>query len=704
MFKRLKLMNFRKVRDDEIFFVPGINVLRGANEVSKTTRLEGIAYVMFGARNALRDPIAETVTYGEKLSSLKAELDAEVNGVIYKGKRSNSGAEVWLQGGTSPLVTGQDECTKFWESLLGVSAKVASNLMLADQTGLRGTLSQGASAPVLLIETLANFKLIDTIIGLVQSEVPNGHTKAIEERIARLKEDLAIEVEDAVMPLRVAANDAATAAAMKKDGQVRAQKACDDHAPKAKAAQETLNRLDALNADLRNATAAVTRAEQAAQVVVPTAPDMTKADELRTQISDGESLTKAASAYAALQALGEPDVEWEGDMASLLAEQVKHDEGRKSSQKRLGELSVMIAQTEGRIIKETQCAFCDKNLSEVPEVVTRNGELEAELQGLRTDRDLQQNLIDAAQHDLSDLVPVFSADRARAGVYQKYGQYIELDKGFVPPRWKWIGPDTSKPLDAAGARIALKALEDAQRAHDRAAGQLQQAQEALAGAKAALQEVNAKVQAAEQAAAAAQPVLDEATRLADAFAQADAAHRTASQTAQEALGALQTAEAVHRERVAARERLAADLAVEESNLAETRVGNALLAKLRTARPQISDKLWAVVLGAVSAYFSTIRGVTSKVTRTDNGFQVDGSPITGLSGSTLDALGLAIRIALTKTFLPNARFMVLDEPAAACDDNRETNMIGLVAASDFDQVLLVTHSELADAFAQQVIQL
>jgi ABC-type transport system involved in cytochrome bd biosynthesis fused ATPase/permease subunit len=76
----------------------------------------------------------------------------------------------------------------------------------------------------------------------------------------------------------------------------------------------------------------------------------------------------------------------------------------------------------------------------------------------------------------------------------------------------------------------------------------------------------------------------------------------------------------------------------------------------------------------------------------------------LSGSTLDALGLAIRIALTKTFLPNSRFMVLDEPAAACDDSREANMLGLVAACDFDQVLLVTHSTLADSFAAQVVNL
>lgn len=70
----------------------------------------------------------------------------------------------------------------------------------------------------------------------------------------------------------------------------------------------------------------------------------------------------------------------------------------------------------------------------------------------------------------------------------------------------------------------------------------------------------------------------------------------------------------------------------------------------------------------------------------------------------DALGLAIRIALTKTFMPNNDFLILDEPGAACDDEREASMLGLVASCGFEQVLLVTHSTLADAFADNMIVL
>jgi ABC-type transport system involved in cytochrome bd biosynthesis fused ATPase/permease subunit len=107
---------------------------------------------------------------------------------------------------------------------------------------------------------------------------------------------------------------------------------------------------------------------------------------------------------------------------------------------------------------------------------------------------------------------------------------------------------------------------------------------------------------------------------------------------------------------------------------------------------------------VSKYFSDIRGTPSVFSRGEDGFMVDGHKVSSLSGSALDALGLAIRMALPRTFLPNARFLVLDEPAAAADDNRETNMLGVIATYDADQVILVTHSDLADSFAAQVIRL
>lgn len=122
------------------------------------------------------------------------------------------------------------------------------------------------------------------------------------------------------------------------------------------------------------------------------------------------------------------------------------------------------------------------------------------------------------------------------------------------------------------------------------------------------------------------------------------------------------------------------------------------------RPIVARRLWNIVLSSVSSIFSRIRGTTSTVTRTDDEFLIDGRPIGAYSGSTKDALGLAIRIALQKTFLTGLDFIIVDEPARGMDDTRETDLLAVLTTSEFAQTFVVTHSTLADAYATNLIQL
>ena len=111
-----------------------------------------------------------------------------------------------------------------------------------------------------------------------------------------------------------------------------------------------------------------------------------------------------------------------------------------------------------------------------------------------------------------------------------------------------------------------------------------------------------------------------------------------------------------------------------------------------------------VLGAVSYYFTQIRGEESIVERSEDGFKVNGRTVKGLSGSTQDILGLAIRIALSKVFLPVVPFVFVDEPFAGCSDNREVNGLGTLASAGFSQTFLVTHSSLGDSLADNLLQI
>jgi len=86
------------------------------------------------------------------------------------------------------------------------------------------------------------------------------------------------------------------------------------------------------------------------------------------------------------------------------------------------------------------------------------------------------------------------------------------------------------------------------------------------------------------------------------------------------------------------------------------------------------------------------------------FTVDTHSIAGLSGSTLDLLGLSIRLALTRTFLPMAPFLILDEPFAAMDEERTAASLAFIASAGFKQTLLVTHEEMSESVAAGLITL
>lgn len=100
----------------------------------------------------------------------------------------------------------------------------------------------------------------------------------------------------------------------------------------------------------------------------------------------------------------------------------------------------------------------------------------------------------------------------------------------------------------------------------------------------------------------------------------------------------------------------------------------------------------------------LRGEASVVTKDSDGFKVNGATIKSLSGSTLDVLALAVRVALTKTFIPHVDVLILDESAAACDADRTAAMLGFLSSCGFRQVLLASHDILSESVADNVIDL
>lgn len=137
-------------------------------------------------------------------------------------------------------------------------------------------------------------------------------------------------------------------------------------------------------------------------------------------------------------------------------------------------------------------------------------------------------------------------------------------------------------------------------------------------------------------------------------------------------------------------RLVDELKEKQGQLQEQAKNNEFIKTLRDCRKLVADALWNRLMGGVSAYFSQFRGVPSVVASTPKGITVDGR-LSKPSGSTLDILGLALRITIAKMFA-NSGLLILDEPSAGCDEDRTMLMTGGLLGAGFDQIILVTHKD------------
>ena len=271
----------------------------------------------------------------------------------------------------------------------------------------------------------------------------------------------------------------------------------------------------------------------------------------------------------------------------------------------------------------------------------------------------------------------------------------------MPPQLRWLKEVPSEAgADVESLRSDLRELKAAQRKYDEDQAALAALQPLLAKAKEDLEAAKAAVSAAPEV-YLPQDELDEARGI---TATAEKELRAARDRLTQAKQALKDANDGHTRALQALHDAQEVVSARSAEIDALVFNNTLLKKVRTARPAIADRLWAIVLKAVSGYFSEIRGTRSRVTKDSDGFKVDGHSVSTLSGSTLDALGLAIRVALVRTFLPSAPFLILDEPAAAMDEGRTHNMLGFISSAGFGQVILVTHEDVSESVADNIIQL
>lgn len=679
MIKSIEFKNFRKIEDEVMTLSQGLTVIKGKNEASKTTRFEAILYAMYGAK-ALRTTLADTVTYGKPESSLKVVLSFEFDKVLYTITRSKAGAE--LRYGVN-VVTGQTEVRIFMEHLLGATVDVASNLLFADQNAVRGVLSGGAAAAGSLVEKLANLDVIEGLIERIQAQLPTGNTNVLTGQLGAFEAVLAKQFtppDESGCKLALTDLDA-------KKSDLDAHLATRSTMDKLKeSAQLTLAKIE--SAKKHNAGVEAKRRTWQTIADKPiTEPRVSMAQIVENEVAmlDAEKAQKRWRAYnTTFPAI---DDKWDdhkdrfyNKLVSLPAEIAKLKD-------QVHAIELTIRSKEALLINEKECAFCKKDLSEVPEVLARNTTINAELSNLNAALDqLKQFYEDTRQ----EYIRLQKLDTITNEIKIKASQTgYEVDES-IPPVPKWPGEIPVQPsavMDMSQYRKQWSEYTEAVNKRANAAIILStlEFEEILddAGPKADLETV------------------DEHNRV---YQEKLGLVNKSKEAYNDALSWYAAAKGIYDTEIANQAKAKEGLAQLRYAIAQMERHNALIKKLRTARGPITSKLWNTVIAAIAHYFVQIRGVPSVVTRDADGFKVDGRSVAGLSGSTLDSLGLAVRIALSKLFLPNARFMFLDEVAAGCDSQREIAMLGAVAAAGFEQVLLVTHSDLGDSLADNLVKL
>lgn len=721
MLHQLKLKCFRKHVDKVITFANGLNVIRAPNEDGKSTLIEGFLYTMFGAK-VLRNSLADTVTWGYKESELRAESTVQINGRMFNFRRSKAGAECEYDGG---LITGQNEVSAFAAELLMADANTVSRLMLANQGNLRGALEEGPKAVSEQIERLADFDLFDRLLEAFSEKLMTGSTASLEDQVKLLEENgVAAPVAPNVAGFdsQVTAHQEAIAGIRrtleedldpKKAEAETAWRNADERKRVRQVAEDNLKQAEADQA------ARVKQRDEAAEEAKVTVND-NEIKGLQTTLDEIGQRDQQRKVHGELVKLmaGYPEAFWEGtkeeftDALDVYEKTLElSNEDVRQAESEIKDIDRDIAVLKAGLITSSTCPTCGSDVSKNPKVVEQNAATERSITALEGKKvQVQEALKNAkgaqglAKSDVADMKAVQAGAAPFERFATQHGAFVTVDLEVYPPKLQWKGEvPNDNEIDAKAIKERLVSLQDQKDRAGRAAARSLALSEALEEDARRIEKLREQLALCpepgnvEELLTTLQKLGNESILLKDDIAQMTREIDELKEQRQRVVLQYETDKLRYEQSQALLKKTKEDLDTLNFN-------NALLKKIRAARPIIADKLWNMVLTSVSTMFSQMRGEKSVVTKGKDGFMVNGTTVTSLSGSALDILGLAIRNALVKTFLPSTSMLILDEPAAACDADRTAALLGFVAASGFSQTILVSHEDASEAAADHLITL
>jgi exonuclease SbcC len=134
---RLRLLNFRQHASTEVVFGRGLTGIIGPNGAGKSTILEAIAWAIYGsaAARGTNDTIRFARAPGR--SRVEAELTFELAGHEYRVVRTLHNAEVFLDGGATPVASTLGGVSEYLQGRLSMSREEFFNTYFTGQKELQ---------------------------------------------------------------------------------------------------------------------------------------------------------------------------------------------------------------------------------------------------------------------------------------------------------------------------------------------------------------------------------------------------------------------------------------------------------------------------------------------------------------------------------------------------------------------------------------
>ncbi len=691
--KEVTTKNFGVLADGMYSFVDGMNIIRGANEKGKSTLTEAILYGLFGS-GALRGTIDDTVREGQPPSDLRVIVKYG----DYTAKRGKSSASVV---GLDTKINGQAKVSEFFYDLLGVRKGSENSVLISEQGETAGILKGKPGEVSALIEGLAGFDEIDNVVEAVKEKYPSGNVKIFKELLVevgeKIEEKEAIELINPNVYLdKVRQGEAGLKVAEGEIGKL--QSSITSKQSEVIEIEAGVKLKEKLSGDIARATSDIVNIDRELETThkaaVEELHDVSKEKEL---VNNWPEAVAKWNLYKETMSFGiwEAD-EWDGDVDSLNAELLNQNKEANELTSILSDAKAEIRNLNKQMNDEDICPTCGQDTKHLHKEINER---------LRNGITLQESTVSITSDKLKEMeqdITTLRLIQAEQNKRQVYEEYVR-DTGVLPWHLEWRGRAPTEPsrekFHIAGDLISI--AEDLERK--------------VTKAKTNIPKLDIKLDEKQE----------ELIKLQEEFNSTFTEDPT---DLKEIITALKKAHGEELEAYLADEKEVkanqkeADRLTLEAEFLEKEIDNLnkehtelndklkkdkhnreILKQVRKARPLVLNRVWSNVLNMVSSTFSDLRGVESKVEKSDKGFLVNGLPVHRLSGSGKSILGISLRVALREIFAPAAGFLFFDEPAADCDSDRTAAVMAAIS-SIRGQIIMITHEELSDSSADNVIEL